>query len=158
MSIRTLGLLCIVAALSGPFCGMLRAQGTVAVNSGDPALVPAPTATEYQSTTSLFSGTMVVTGSCGNVGDCTLKVQATSSVLTLEFKILSRSGSSGDCLSTVPANGTITPITTSPTAVGGIKKNKVCAFSIQYQATSLSYTAYPVATYNQPLTFTITSP
>ncbi len=152
--------LALVLALSGK----LAAQGTVSV-SNSPATVPSPTATDYSNGNSQFSptvGAMAVTGNCGNAGACSLKVQANSSVMAVDFKIISRSDPGGDCLVTTPADGTIVSITTTPTLVGGIKKNKNCTFNIQYRVTGLSYTAFTAGTtsttYTQPLTFSITSP
>ena len=153
---RTAGVLVVVCSLAG----RLLAQGTITLVSGNPANVPSPTATDYQNALSQFTGTMSVRGNCGNNGDCSLKVQATSSVLALEFKIIARNGNSGGCLSTSPLNNSLVIIPTTPTLVGGVKKNQDCTFDIQYHVTSLAYASHTVAgsPYNQGLTFTITSP
>ena len=152
----------LVVAVCGPGSGRLSAQGTVLVTNS-PALVPAPTATEYASGTSLFSpttGAMTVAGTCTASANCSLNISASSTVLSLEYSIISRSGTGQACLGTGPADGVTTAVTTTSTLIEGVKKNQTCTLLVKYRVTSLSYTTHTVAgsPYNQPLTFTITSP
>ena len=155
---RVLGWLVSLSALGG----RLFAQGTVTV-ANSPAQVPSPTATEYSSGTSLFSpttGAMTVTGNCASGGnDCSIKIAANSSILSLDFSI-SSDPTAGFCIGGGPGTGVATAVTTTPMLMVKIKQQKSCTLVVVFRVKSLSYTSHTVAgsPYTQALTFTITSP